>query len=91
MPQYAVGDIVLAHHPICSHFHYGSVLTNQKSVLIVKFFDSDLGVQKIPDYKVMSETSASHLEQNSQSNELETIVNDLDSFSSAFFLKLLES
>ena len=80
----------MSQHPQCGHLHYGSILTNQKTTLIVKFFDSELGVHKVPDYKVMSETSPSHLEEQNENNELEAIVNDLDSFSASLFLKLLE-
>ena len=40
----------LALHPICQHFHSGSVLTTTNSDQnIIKFFTNELGVQKIKD------------------------------------------
>jgi len=40
----------LALHPICQHFHSGSVLTTTNSDQnIIKFFTNELGVQKVKD------------------------------------------
>ena len=38
MNHLTVGQIVLALHPICQHFHYGAVLTANIEHNIIKFF-----------------------------------------------------
>lgn len=47
-----VGQIVLAIHPICKHFHRGSILTIEGSTVMIKFFGNDLGSHKVEDANI---------------------------------------
>ncbi len=40
-------NIILALHPICKHFHSGSILSTNSTHLILKFFRQEYGVHKI--------------------------------------------
>lgn len=48
----AVGQIVLAIHPLCHHFHRGSILTIDDNTVQIKFFGNDLGVHRVDDTKL---------------------------------------
>lgn len=117
MNPLTVGQIVLALHPICQHFHYGAVLTANIEHNIIKFFTNELGVHKIKDLKISADYCQNKeddtIETHSQSNisilqnknvyheqatenaasvsaNEEGIVQEIDFFSMAFLLKLLD-
>jgi DIRP len=54
LQPFQVSQIVLAIHPHCNHIHPGSILTITGSNIIVKFFPSELGAQRVPDSKVLA-------------------------------------
>lgn len=39
-------------HPICQHFHKGSILSKSNTQIIVKFFTNELGVHKVNDTQI---------------------------------------
>ena len=52
MNPLTVGQVVMAIHPVCKHFHSGAVLTANIEHNIIKFFTNELGVQKIKDCRI---------------------------------------
>lgn len=46
-------------HPVCQHFHFGSVLTTttNSDQNIIRFFSNELGVQKIKDIWISTDIS----------------------------------
>ena len=53
--QLKVGQSVVAIHPVCGHLHIGSILALYRdSQIIVKFQNTELGVQKVQDINISS-------------------------------------
>eukprot|EP01017_Pseudomicrothorax_dubius_P032533 TRINITY_DN4270_c0_g1_i11.p1 TRINITY_DN4270_c0_g1~~TRINITY_DN4270_c0_g1_i11.p1 ORF type:complete len:385 (-),score=85.89 TRINITY_DN4270_c0_g1_i11:167-1321(-) len=98
----SVGQLVLAIHPLCKHFHRGSIMTIEPSSVMLKFFGNDLGVHKVEDTNLFilnetagtSSTQKDGMDKNKGSVEKlanqQSITQDVDLYSMAFLIKVLE-